>query len=146
MKIARRATVPYSPEQMFALVKDIRSYPTFLPEISDVRILEESVAEVSAELEVHKGPVREHFATRNQMRHPEWISMELVRGPFKHLYGEWYFVALDDQRTDVRFDLQFEVKGFALKMILEPVVGRMADKLVDRFAVRARQVYGPAPA
>ncbi|MEX1057088.1 MAG: type II toxin-antitoxin system RatA family toxin [Natronospirillum sp.] len=142
MKIARRATVPYSPEQMFALVKDVRSYPKFLPEISKVDVLSETDAAVSAELEVHKGPVREHFATRNQMRSPEWISMELVRGPFKHLYGEWHFVATDETHTDVRFELDFEVRGFGLKMLLEPVVGRMADKLVERFALRARNVYG----
>ncbi|TGG92052.1 type II toxin-antitoxin system RatA family toxin [Natronospirillum operosum] len=141
MKIERRAHVPYSPEQMYALVHDIRSYPEFLPEISDVRILDESADAIAAELEVHKGPVRETFATRNQLRPPGWMSMELVRGPFRHLHGEWHFVA-GETGSEVCFQLDFEVKGFGLRMILEPVVGKMADRLVDRFAQRARQIYG----
>lgn len=141
MKIQRRASVPYTPTQMYALVHDIESYPEFLPEISAVRILERSEDSVSAELEVHKGPVRETFATCNRLRPPGWMSMELVRGPFKHLHGEWHFIG-DDSGSEVRFELEFEVKGFGLRMILEPVVGRMADKLVDRFSQRAKVVYG----
>lgn len=141
MKIARRALVPYSPQQMYDLVHDIRSYPEFLPEISRVRVLSESDESVSAELEVHKGPVKEVFSTRNRLRPPGWMSMELVRGPFKHLHGEWFFTE-NGTDTDIRFELEFEVRGFGLKMILEPVVGRMADKLVDRFHTRAKQIYG----
>lgn len=141
MKIARRASVPYSPEQMYALVHDVKAYPEFLPEISRVTILEQSETEVSAELEVHKGPVREVFATRNRLRPPGWMSMELVRGPFKHLHGEWHFTG-QTNGTEVRFELEFEVRGFGLKMIMEPVIGRMADKLVDRFHQRAQHIYG----
>lgn len=141
MKIARRASVPYSPEQMYALVHDVKAYPEFLPEISRVTILEQSETEVSAELEVHKGPVREVFATRNRLRPPGWMSMELVRGPFKHLHGEWHFTS-EAEGTEVRFELEFEVRGFGLKMIMEPVIGRMADKLVDRFHRRAQYIYG----
>lgn len=141
MKIARRALVPYSPEQMFALVHDIEAYPDFLPEITGVKVMERHADMVAAELEISKGPVRERFATRNRLRQPDWMSMELVRGPFKHLHGEWHFTAAGEM-SEIRFELDFEVRGFALKMILEPVVGRMADRLVDRFCQRARSVYG----
>ena len=143
MKIARRAEVPYSPAQMYALVQDVNAYPEFLPEISRVKVLERSEDQVAAELEVHKGPVREKFATRNRLRPPHWMSMELVQGPFKHLHGEWFFDAREDGRcTEIRFELDFEVKGFGLKMIMEPIVGKMADKLVERFHRRAQQIYG----
>lgn len=141
MKIARRATVPYTASQMFALVHDIERYPEFLPEISAVRIMERTAEMVAAELEVSKGPVRERFSTRNRLREPAWMSMELVRGPFKHLHGEWHFDAVGEQ-SEIRFELDFEVRGFALKLLLEPVVGKMADRLVDRFCRRARSVYG----
>lgn len=141
MRIERRASVPYSPEQMYALVHDIESYPEFLPEIRSVRILDRSDQSIAAELEVHKGPVTETFATRNRLRPPGWMSMELVRGPFKHLHGEWHFSG-DAEGSEICFELEFEVKGFGLRMILEPVIGKMADKLVDRFYQRARAVYG----
>lgn len=141
MKISRQALVPYSPEQMFALVEDVQSYPEFLPEISSVRILEDTPDAISAEIEVRKGPVRESFSTRNRRRPAEWMSLELVRGPFRHLYGEWTFHP-EQHGTRIVFDLNFEVKGRALRMILEPVVGRMADKLVDRFYHRAKVIYG----
>lgn len=141
MKISRQALVPYSPEQMFALVEDVKAYPEFLPEISSVRVLEANDEAILAEIEVRKGPVRESFSTRNRRRPPEWMSMELVKGPFRHLYGEWSFRA-EQNGTRVVFDLNFEVKGRALRMILEPVVGKMADKLVERFHRRAEVVYG----
>lgn len=141
MKISRQALVPYSPDQMYALVEDVEAYPEFLPEISRVRLLEKTEGVIAAELEVRKGPVREVFSTRNQRQPPDYMSMELVKGPFRHLHGDWYFRP-ESQGTRVWFDLSFEVKGMALRMILEPVVGRMADKLVDRFHSRAINVYG----
>jgi ribosome-associated toxin RatA of RatAB toxin-antitoxin module len=126
---------------MYALVHDIESYPQFLPEISKVRVIERLPDSVSAELEIHKGPVRETFATRNRLQPPGWMSMELLRGPFKRLHGEWHFTELE-QGSEVRFELEFEVRGFALRLLLEPLVGRMADRLVDRFSKRATIVYG----
>jgi ribosome-associated toxin RatA of RatAB toxin-antitoxin module len=141
MRIQRRARVPYSVDQMYALVHDIESYPQFLPEISKVRVIERLPDSVSAELEIHKGPVRETFATRNRLKPPGWMSMELLRGPFKRLHGEWHFNALE-QGSEVCFELDFEVRGFALRLLLEPLVGRMADRLVDRFSKRATTVYG----
>ncbi len=141
MRIQRRARVPYSVHQMYALVHDIESYPQFLPEISKVRVIERLPDSVSAELEIHKGPVRETFATRNRLQPPGWMSMELLRGPFKRLHGEWHFTELE-QGSEVRFELEFEVRGFALRLLLEPLVGRMADRLVDRFSKRATIVYG----
>ena len=141
MRIQRRARVPYGVEQMYALVHDIESYPQFLPEISKVKVLERLPDSVSAELEIHKGPVRETFATRNRLKPPGWMSMELLRGPFKRLHGEWHFTELE-QGSEVRFELEFEVRGFALRLLLEPLVGRMADRLVDRFSKRATDVYG----
>lgn len=141
MRIQRSAHVPYSVDQMYALVHDIESYPQFLPEISKVKVLERLPDSVCAELEIHKGPVRETFATRNRLKPPGWMSMELLRGPFKRLHGEWHFKELE-RGSEVRFELEFEVRGFALRLILEPLVGRMADRLVDRFSKRATHVYG----
>ena len=61
------ALVPYSSEQMFALVNDIASYPKFLPWCSGVKILEEHDHETVATIEVSAIGVHKSFTTRNKL-------------------------------------------------------------------------------
>ena len=92
-EVTRSALVPYAPEQMFALVQDIESYPQFLPWVSSAKLLERGANQVVGQLEMHRAGRRELVTTRNTLTPPREITLALVTGPFRTLEGRWTFEA-----------------------------------------------------
>ena len=142
-RISRQALVPYSREQMFALVDDIPNYPKFLPWCRAAAVLERSESEVIARLDVHKGPLHARFTTRNRLESPGLIRLELVEGPFRTLEGEWRFTAIADKGSRIELALAFAFANPVNAWLLEPVFEHTCSSLVDAFVARARSLIGP---
>jgi len=145
-EIQRSALVPYSPEQMFALVDDIERYAEFLPWVSRAQLLERKAHERVGRLEMSRGGLNEHFTTRNLVTPPHRLEMRLVDGPFRVLEGVWTFQTISgegaNQGTRVNLTLRFEFKSRMMDLLLASKFATSCDTLVDAFANRARQVYG----
>lgn len=135
--------VPYSPDQMFRLVADVDRYQEFLPWCQESRVLETDGDEVVAELRVGYGMAGVTFATRNRNRPGEAIEMELERGPFDTLAGEWRFESRPGGGTRLTLDLRFELATHLLETTFASVLGRAASRLASAFRHRAEAVYGP---
>jgi hypothetical protein len=60
----KTALVPYTVEQMFELVEDFERYAQFVPWVTSSRLIERGTNVLVGLLEMHRGPVRETFATR----------------------------------------------------------------------------------
>lgn len=142
MKISRSALVPYSAEDMFALVDDIDAYKEFLPWCSNSKVLARDEQGVRGEIELRKSKLHKSFVTQNTNNPGTSITMELVEGPFKHLEGIWSFQSLSDTASKVSLELDYEFSNALMKMTLGPIFQQMADKLVDAFCQRANDVYG----
>lgn len=140
----RSAIVPYSARQMFDLVADVERYAEFLPWCEASRVLERRENGVVAELEVHRGGVRQTFATFNREQAPSRIEMSLVEGPFKELAGTWQFEPLGEDGCRVRLDLSFQVANPLLRLTLGRVFEAMCNTMVDAFTRRASAVYRDA--
>lgn len=140
-KVNRSALVPFTAAQMFSLVDDIESYPHFLPWCSDAIVESRSEDTVVATLELHKGPVRKRFTTRNSFKEFEWIDMELVGGPFHHLEGGWRFQELEGQGCKVLLELDFQFENRLVDVMFGRFFKDAGDALVDAFTRRARDVF-----
>ena len=141
-KINKTALVPYSAEQMFALVDDIDRYAEFLPWCNESHVDERSENEVRATLGVKYSKLERSFRTRN-VNHPyELIEMYLLEGPFKHLYGRWSFTPLGNEGSKVTLDLEFQFSNKVMDLTVGPVFKQLADSMVDAFNKRAGEVYG----
>ena len=141
--ISRSALVPYSPADMYALVDDIASYPSFLPWCTEARESHRDEDEVQATIRLSKGSLNKSFTTCNRLQHGKMIEMRLVEGPFKHLEGFWRFDQLEDGAAcKVSLDLDFEFSNRIVGMAIGPVFNQVANTLVDAFVTRAREVYG----
>jgi ribosome-associated toxin RatA of RatAB toxin-antitoxin module len=140
-KVLRSALVPYSAAEMYALVKDVEAYPSFLPWCNDaeVHIREESYIEAS--LELHRGRITKRFRTRNALVENESLGIELVGGPFKHMSGGWTFQQLGDAGSKVALDLQFEFESRTTDVIFGRFFENTCNSLVDSFTQRAAQIY-----
>jgi len=134
--------VPYSPQQMFALVNAINDYPQFLNWCSSASILNQSEDQITASVEINKGGLKQTFTTKNTLKASSLIEMELLDGPFNALSGQWRFEALGENSAKVALELQFSFKSKFMDIALSPVFTQIANSQLDAFVVRAKQVYG----
>lgn len=135
----------YSPQEMFNLVTDVDQYAQFLPWCDQARVVEEDEAGMLAEIGISFAGVSQTFTTKNTHIVPCQVAMELVKGPFSHLQGQWNLLPVGDgsQRAcKVELQLSYGFDSPALAKIVGPVFDKIAASLVDAFVKRAQQVYG----
>ncbi|MDZ7662552.1 type II toxin-antitoxin system RatA family toxin [Thiohalophilus sp.] len=140
--INKSALVPYSPDQMYALVDDITAYPEFLPWCHHAEEHHRTEAQVEASLEIAHSGLHKSFTTRNELRPHDQIAMSLVKGPFKSLRGVWRFEPLGDAGCKVSLEMEFEFSSRLMGMTFGPLFNKIAGTLVDSFIERAKVVYG----
>lgn len=132
----------HTAEQMFDLVNDVESYPQFLPWCSGTTLIESTDETMQASLKVAKAGLKYSFTTRNELKRPEMIRIELVEGPFSSLSGLWTFKPLSDEACKVSLSMQFDFSGKLTSLAMSKVFNQMAATMVDAFVNRADQVYG----
>ena len=140
--ISKTALVPYSPQQMYALVNDIAAYQSFLPWCRSSKLLSETEDEIRATIEIAHGSLSKSFTTCNRLQRNKMIEMRLEQGPFRHLEGFWRFDFLGEQACKVSLDLDFEFSNKLVGMAMGPLFSQIANSLVDAFSRRAVDVYG----
>jgi len=140
--------LPYTPDQLFALVGDVMAYPEFVPWITSMRTwnaheIEPGVNCVDAEAGVGFSFLRETFATRvirdANERH---IGVNLIRGPFRALRNDWRFKPAEGGGTEIDFSIAFEFKSRLLDAFLAANMDRAVEKLIGCFEARARALFG----
>lgn len=135
----------YSPQEMYALVTNVNQYPEFLPWCDHAAVLEHDATGMTAEVGIAFSGVRQTFTTRNVHTEPSQVSLQLIKGPFSKLDGEWNFLPLGDgsQRAcKVELTLHYGFANATLGKLVGPVFDRIAASLVDAFVKRAQVVYG----
>lgn len=140
--VSRSALIMHTAQQMYDLVADVESYPEFLPWCQSARIISAEGDAIEASLNLARGSLGYEFATRNRMTRNESIEMQLLKGPFSHLYGVWAFKALGDEGCRVSLDLEFELSNPILQATVGAVFGQAMNKMVDAFCQRADVLYG----
>lgn len=135
----------YSPEEMFALVRDVARYPEFLPWCDHAQVLEDAGQSMTAEVGMAIGGLRKSFVTHNQHEGHSKIHMRLLKGPFSRLEGHWLFHPVGDgseRACKVELQLDYGFDNVALRALVGPVFDRIANSMVDAFIERAEKVYG----
>lgn len=140
--IDRSALVPYTHDEMFALVSDIDSYPDFLPWCSGAGILARYSDGVEARIDFMVSGVGKSFTTRNRYVDHTEIGMQLVEGPFSELEGRWQFTPMGTSGSKIALHLQYDFSSKMVRLVTAPVFGKIANSLVDAFQQRAVEVYG----
>jgi len=140
--ISRSALVEHSASSMFELVCDIESYPEFLPWCSGARIAEQSDSHQLASVSISQYMPQSEFTTSNQLSVNESIQMELVKGPFKYLKGNWRFTPLGESNdaSKVELDIDFEFATPVLAKMISPAFNSVCDTIMNAFLRRADEL------
>jgi ribosome-associated toxin RatA of RatAB toxin-antitoxin module len=126
---------------MYELVKDVESYPSFLPWCAGAEVHTRGNDFIEASLELQRGRISKRFRTRNHFVANEWLGIELVGGPFRHMSGGWTFEPLGDAGCKVLLVLEFAFENRATDVILGRFFEHTCNALVDSFTKRASEIY-----
>jgi ribosome-associated toxin RatA of RatAB toxin-antitoxin module len=140
--IDRSALLPFEPQQLFTLVNDIESYPGFMDGCVGAEILRREENLLEARLDLAKGGISHSFSTRNLIKAPTEITLELLDGPFEQFQGRWEFLALGDAGCKISLNLEFSMNSSLLGAAATKLFDRVTHNLVDAIDKRARQLYG----
>tara|TARA_B100002051_G_C16175938_1_gene364991 strand:- start:78 stop:518 length:441 start_codon:yes stop_codon:yes gene_type:complete len=142
-KLSKTKKLSYTKNELCDLVLDINSYSEFLPWCLASRINTKENNIILADLVIGFKMFREKFTSEVIFTYPEEINVKYVDGPFRYMNNYWKFISMDDSReTEVFFDIDFEFKSLVLEKLIGTVFNRAADKMIDAFELRAKEVYG----
>ncbi|HVI98631.1 MAG TPA: type II toxin-antitoxin system RatA family toxin [Sphingomonas sp.] len=133
--------LPYSCEQMFDLVADVKSYEAFLPWVSAIRVRSDSATEMVADMIVGFKGLRETFTSRVQKTRPSEIHVDYLEGPLKYLTNHWKF-APETNGCAVDFCVDFAFRNRVFEMLAGQVFDRALRKMIGAFEARAAELYG----
>ncbi|MGL4340009.1 MAG: type II toxin-antitoxin system RatA family toxin [Rhodoglobus sp.] len=123
-----------SAEEAWALICDVRNYPSRMPSVSAISVHSESidhdgatVAIVDWEIEL-KGSILRW--TERDVRDPRQfrIDYEQISGDMEKFEGWWQVFEVEPGLTDVELVVDFEIGIPLLKPMLEPVAARAIEQ------------------
>jgi ribosome-associated toxin RatA of RatAB toxin-antitoxin module len=139
-EVKRSALVNKPPAVVFALINDIESYPQFVPWCTHAQVIERTPEHIIATLGVRQGPLHGEFTTRNTLEPEQRVRMQLLRGPFRSLSGEWRLTPLGATGCQVELSVRFAFNNPLTAFVLERTFAQTLGSLVDAFVARARTV------
>ena len=151
MQVRFQRVLPYTPEQLFEVVADVRQYPDFIPYLNSMRVWDvreegDGKSSFKAEAQVGYGVFRERFATLVGLDRPAGrIEAYLISGPFHRLDNRWAF-SPHEQGAAVDFFVDVKLRSKLLQAALDANADRAANKILRGFESRARQLYGATAA
>lgn len=134
--------LPYRPEQIFDLVADIARYPEFLPWVAAARVRSQSASEITADLVIGFGGIKERFTSRVVKQRPERLSIDYIDGPLKFLRNDWTFTPDDTGGCCVGFRVEFAFRSRIFEAVAGQVFDRALRHMIAAFEARAVHLYG----
>jgi coenzyme Q-binding protein COQ10 len=141
---AEKRVLPFTDEQLFDMVADVRRYPEFLPWCVGARIISRTDQELVADLTIGFKMFRETFRSQVLLNRPQHVHVRYLTGPFRYLNNHWRFRAVPGG-TEVDFFVDFEFKSRLLQAVIGTVFNEAVRLMVRAFERRAAILYRRRP-
>jgi len=138
--------LPYTADQMYALVADVASYPKFLPWTAAARVRstdnQGDHQVMLADLVISFKVFREKFGSRVVLwPEKKKIDTAYLDGPFHHLESSWQFRDVVGG-CEVIFDVDFEFRNRLLQGAAGMFFNEAMQRIVRAFERRAAELHG----
>ena len=141
-RVSRSALIPYSADQMYALVEDVVAYPEFLPWCIGATLHFKDEEIIEASLEMRRSGIKKTFRTRNTLQPGIAMGIALVGGPFRHLAGDWRFQQLGEDGSKVSLHMEFDFESRMTDKLFGRYFEDTCNSLIGSFTTRAHEIYG----
>jgi coenzyme Q-binding protein COQ10 len=138
---AEKRALPYTADQLYALVADIRRYPEFLPWCLAVRMKKDTETEKEADLVIGFKMFRETFTSRVHLDPGKRIDVAYIQGPLRYLNNHWRFFPVPEGCI-IDFYVDFEFKNRLFQSLVGALFNEAVSRMVRAFEARAHQLYG----
>jgi coenzyme Q-binding protein COQ10 len=135
--------LPYPPQELFAMVLDVESYPQFLPWCKKARIISQDQQQIIAELVIQFKGFSERYQSKivPKIQGEKYIiEVDAISGPFKYLKNTWQ-ISKDDKGSIVEFFIEFKLKSILLDKLMGLFFYSAVEKMTIAFSNRARTIY-----
>jgi coenzyme Q-binding protein COQ10 len=138
--------VPFTAEQMFAVVADVERYPEFVPLCEQLVVKAREVGSthttLTASMSVGYHAIRETFTSRVTLR-PERKEIDVAKidGPFARLTNRWRFRDIPGG-SEIHFHIDYVFASRVLSVLMGAVFDKAVRKYTEAFETRARLIYG----
>jgi len=124
-------------DKVYEVLQDYESYPEFVDGCSSTNILskDESGAKVEFGLNLIK---KFKYILKLTHDRPNSISWTFESGDiFKKNEGSWHLKAVGEGKTEVTYELEVEIKGFAPKTIVSNLTQKNLPAMLKSYHARA---------
>ena len=130
--------------KLINFVLDIEKYPEFIPFCIDSKVYEkkedDDVVNIIADLTIGKKPFVDTYKSDvKYIKNQDLIHVTNIDGPLNYLENNWKFVQ-KDKFTEVKFDVDFEIKNKFLNIIMTKSFEFGLNKIADAFQKRAETI------
>ncbi len=134
-----------SPNEVFQIVIDVERYPDFVPWCKAVYIKEKIDNQMVVDLLAVFHGIKGKYTSEVTFLSPSgtnegWIKAVSSNGIFKHLYNEWQFIPIDENKTMVKFYIEFKFKSNSFSTLLNSVYKYTQSKIIAAFKDRAESL------
>jgi coenzyme Q-binding protein COQ10 len=138
--------VPFTADQMFAVVADVERYPEFVPLCERLVVHERKQAgpdvELIASMSVGYKAIRETYKSCITLKPAaKEIDVAKVDGPFSHLTNRWRFRDVPGG-SEIYFHIDYAFASHMLSLLMGTVFDKAVRKYTEAFEARARALYG----
>src|SRR5262249_5413606 len=146
---AEHAILPYSADELFAVVAGVKDYPSFVPWCRDVYIQREDNREIIADLVIGFGPFQESFTSHVTLDRPRPIMVRAIEGPQQHLTTTLTFTPFANN-TLITFLIVFQLKTLLFNHVPSGISHEPTTRTMSAFEPRvpflhARQHHANQP-
>ncbi len=120
-------------DQVFKTLSDVEEYKTFIPYCIDSKIIEEQSDYSLVTLNLEFFGIQTSFTTKNVVKKNESIEMDLIEGPFEKFKSSWRLQKVDQQTTNLSFEMSYQMRNKILEMALKNNLKSVSDSIVRAF-------------
>jgi len=136
-----QATLSYGADELFAVVANVKDYPSFIPWCSGARIRREDQREIIADLVIGFGLFQESFTSQVTLDRPRQVQVHAIEGgPLEHLTNTWTFAPVGD-KTHVDFIIDFQFKSHLLDHVANGMFHEAATRMMSAFESRVHLLH-----
>ena len=138
----REEVVNHSAKNIFDIVIDIETYPEYIPWCKKMVINERKKNEIYADMYVqYKFILPKKFGSYVKFdRNKLTIETIYIEGPLKDLTTNWKFETIENNKSKIIFNVNFEFKNFIHQKVAETFYPLIENKMINSFKERADSI------
>lgn len=128
--------IPKPVDQVFKTLSDVEEYKAFIPYCIESKIIEEQNDYSIVTLNLEFFGIQTSFTTKNIVKKNESIEMDLVEGPFEEFKSSWRLEKIDQQTTNLIFEMSYQMRNKILEMAFKNNLKTVSESIVRAFKSR----------